>query len=282
MQRIARLIALVALAALVPMTAAVPAGAQAKGAEAIISLSPSATEMLFAIGAGSQVIAVDDQSDYPKRVPTTDLSGYTPNIEAIAGFEPDLVVVPDETAVDQLDAIGIDTLVLPAATDLSDTYAQLKRLGKVTGHSKGAKKVAAEIKADIADLVDQVPKGADRPTTYYELEDTYFSADSSTFIGKLLKLGGFDNIADEAKSDGSGYPQLSVEFIVDSDPDTIFLADTECCGQDAQTLAARPGLSGLQAIQNDQVVELRDDVASRWGPRVVDLLRAIVKARKEL
>ncbi len=281
MQRIARLIALVALVAVVPVTAAAPAGAKAKAPEAIISLSPTATEMLFAIGAGDQVVAVDDQSDFPADVPTTDLSGYTPNIESIAGFEPDLVVVPDDTAVDQLEDLGIDTLVLPAATDLGDTYAQIKRLGKVTGHLKAAKKVVAGMKADIADLVDQVPDG-DRPTAYYELDDTYFSADSSTFIGKLLKLGGYDNIADEAESDGSGYPQLSVEFLVDSDPSTVFLADSECCGQDAETLAARPGLSGLQAIANDQVVELSDDVASRWGPRVVDLLQAIVKARSQL
>ena len=281
MQRIARLIALVALAALVPVTAAVPAGANAKGPERIISLAPVPTEMLFAIGAGSQVIAVDDQSNFPKRVPVTDLSGYTPNIEAIAGYNPDLVVVTDTTAVDQLEALGIDTLVLPAANDLSDTYAELKRLGKFTGHSGRAKKVVAEIKADIANLVDQVPEG-DRPTAYYELDDTYFSADSSTFIGKLLKLGGFDNIADDADSDGSGYPQLSVEFLVDSNPDAIFLADTKCCGQSAETVAARPGFADLGAVTGDHIVELDDDIASRWGPRVVDLLRAIVKARKQL
>jgi iron complex transport system substrate-binding protein len=275
--------ALVALAAIIPVTGAAPADADAARPERIISLAPTPTEMLFAIGAGSQVVAVDDQSNFPKRAPVTDLSGYTPNIEAIAGYQPDLVVVTDTTAVDQLDAIGIDTLVL-AGDDvhgLRDVYAQLRRLGKATGHVAGARKVIAGMKADVADLVDQVPSG-ERPSSYYELDDTYFSADSSTFIGQMLKLGGFTNIADEAESDGSGYPQLSVEFLVDSNPDAIFLADTKCCGQSAATVAERPGFADLHAVIDDHIVELDDDIASRWGPRVVDLLRAIVKARTQL
>jgi iron complex transport system substrate-binding protein len=280
-QRFARFLSIVALVALASTSVAAPAGAHSEESERIVSLSPTATEMLFAIGAGPQVVAADDQSDYPARAPTTDLSGYTPNIEAIAGYEPDLVVVPDTTTVDQLEALGIDTLVLEAARTLKDTYAQLRRLGKVTGHADGARLIVKDIKSKIAKLVDQVPDGP-QPTAYYELDETFFSADSSTFIGKLLELGGFDNIADAARGDGSGYPQLSVEFIVDSNPDVIFLADTECCAQSAETVARRPGFGQLQAVENGNVVELSDDVASRWGPRVVQLLRAIVKAHKQL
>ena len=284
MQRIARSIVFAALVALVPVTTVAPAVARTKAPERIVSLAPTPTEMLFAIGAGDQVVAVDDQSNYPKGVPTTDLSGYTPNVEAIAGYQPDLVVVTDTTAVDPLEALGIDTLVL-AGDDvhaLSDVYAQLRQLGKATGHVSGARKVIKGMKADIGQLLHKIPDDADRPTAYYELDDTYFSADSSTFIGQLLKIGGFGNIADEAESNGSGYPQLSVEFVVDSDPDAIFLADTKCCGQSAATVAARPGFADLSAVTGDHVIVLDDDVASRWGPRVVDLLRSIVKARKQL
>jgi iron complex transport system substrate-binding protein len=282
MQRFRSTLLVVALAIGLVNTAATAAGA-ADRPERIVSLSPTATEMLFAIDAGDQVVAVDDQSDFPTDVPSTDLSGFEPNVEAIAGYNPDLVVMSDDSVKDQLGQLGIKVLVLPGAKQLTDTYAQIKRLGGITGHGSAAKQLVREMRGDIADLRDTVPGGADRPTAYYELDDTLFSADSSTFIGRLLRLGGFDNIADQAQGkDSGGYPQLSAEFIVDEDPDVIFLADTECCGQSTETLAKRAGFTGLTAIRDDHVVELSDDVASRWGPRVVDLLRQIVKERKTL
>jgi iron complex transport system substrate-binding protein len=248
----------------------------------IVSLSPTATEMLFAIGAGPQVVAVDDQSDYPAAAPTTDLSGYEPNVEAIAGYRPDLVVLSGRDAKRPLEKLGITTLVLPAADELDDAYAQIRRLGKVTGHRDEANAVAARMKTEIAELLGEVPKGGDRPLAYYELDDTYFSADSTTFIGRLMKLAGFTNIADEARGDNSGYPQLSAEAIVAANPDVIFLADTECCGQTAETLAKRPGFSKVAAVTDGHVVELDEDVSQRWGPRVVELLRTMVEERSSL
>ena len=238
--------------------------------------------MLFAIGAGPQVIAVDDQSSFPKRAPRTDLSGFEPNVEAIAGYKPDLVVVDSDTVKASLEALGIKVVVQPSAGKLSESYDQIRQLGKVTGHAAGANRVISEMKADIADLATQVPKAGKAPTAYYELDDTFFSADSSTFIGRLLKLGGFSNIADKAGGAGSGFPQLSSEYVVDANPDVFFLADTKCCGQNAQTVAKRPGFENLKAVKGKDIVPLDDDVASRWGPRVVDLLRLIVKERKQL
>jgi iron complex transport system substrate-binding protein len=283
MRRILSRLLLVALVLGTGVTASVtPAVAGGGEPERIVSLSPTATEMLFAIGAGDQVVAVDDQSTFPADAPITDLSGFEPNVEAIAGFDPDLVVASDDTVEEALEALDIDVLVLPAATKLRETYAQLRRLGRVTGYVKEANAVAASIKSDIAAIVDEVPTDRDRPTAYYELDDTFFSADSSTFIGRLLKLAGLKNIADEADDGGSGYPQLSSEFVVDADPDVVLLADTKCCGQSAETLAARPGFAGVAAIVNSNVVPLDDDIASRWGPRIVDLLRQIVEATKEL
>jgi iron complex transport system substrate-binding protein len=282
MARTLRSVVLGALAIALATTISIPAGAHKEGVARVVSLSPSATEMLFAVGAGDQVVAVDDQSDFPEGVPTTDLSGYTPNVEAIASYDPDLVVVPDDQVVDQLADLGIDTLVLPAALELSDAFTQLRKVGKATGHANGARLIIKDMKKDIRELVAQVPDGNPRPTAFYELDDTYFSADSSTFIGELLDLGGFDNIADEAQSDGSGYPQLSVEFVIDSDPDVIFLADSECCGQTAEVISQRPGFSDLQAVKNGNIVEVGDDLASRWGPRLVELLQVIVEARTSL
>lgn len=250
--------------------------------ERIVSLSPTATEMLFAVGAGEQVVAVDDQSDFPAGVPVTDLSGFEPNVEAIATYDPDLVVV-DGLAPEirgGLESLDIEVLVLPAATTLDDTYAQLADLGVETGHVDEAADLVAEIRAGIDEIVASLPERAEPLSYYHELDDSLFTATSTTFIGSIYALAGLDNVADGADPNGEfgGYPQLSAEFLVDADPDFVFLADTECCGQDATTVAARPGFAGLTAVREGRVVPLNDDVASRWGPRVVDFLRAVVEA----
>ena len=245
----------------------------------IVSLSPTATEMLFAIGAGDQVVAVDDQSNYPADAPTTDLSGYEPNVEAIASYEPDLVVYATEPGDlgSSLEGLGITTLLQPAAATLKDAYEQLGQLGLATGNADRARRVIDGMKSDIGSIVDGVgrPEGL---TFYHELDDTYYSVTSSTFIGQLYSLVGLTNIADEAKGAGGGYPQLSAEYIIQADPDLIFLADTKCCGQSARTVARRPGWDRIAAIRKGDVIPLDDDVASRWGPRVVDLLRQIADA----
>jgi iron complex transport system substrate-binding protein len=267
-----------------------PAPSETTGEDAspqrIVSLSPTATEMLFAIGAGDQVVAVDDQSDYPAGVPTTDLSGYEPNLEAIIEYEPDLVVASDlpQEVVTGLEAVDATVLLLPAAVELDDAYDQIGELAVATGHEDEGAAVVAEMRSDIDQLVADVPVRDEAPTYYHELDDTLYSVTSSTFIGQLYELAGLENVADEADPDGEfgGYPQLSAEFLVTADPDFIFLADTECCGQDASTLAERPGFAALGAVSGGRVVELSDDVASRWGPRVVDLLRTIVEATADV
>jgi iron complex transport system substrate-binding protein len=247
----------------------------------IVSLSATATEMLFAIGAGSQVIAVDDQSNFPPEAPKTDLSGFTPNVEAIAGYQPDLVVIPNDTAglVAGLENLKIEVLTLPPAKQLTDSYDQLETLGTETGHTDEANKVVAKMKSDIAELTKQVPQQLSGKTYYYELDNTFFTATSKTFIGALIGTTGLGNIADAA-DDGSGFPQLSQEKIVEASPDFIFLADTKCCAQSKDTVAQRPGWSTINAVKTGKIVALDDDIASRWGPRVVDLFKQIVEAVK--
>jgi len=246
---------------------------------AIVSLSPTATEMLYAIGAGSQVKAVDLDSDYPPGVPRTQLDGNNPNVEAIAAYKPDLVVASDEAAnVDrQLRALGIPVVSEPAAADLSQEYAQFDELGQVTGHEAQARAEVGKIKRQIARIVASVHKPSRPETYYYELDQTYYSATSSTFIGQVLALLGLRSIADAARGTAAngGYPQLSGEFILKANPDYILLADTICCGQSAATVAGRPGWSGLAAVKGGRVLGLSDDIASRWGPRVVDLLSEV-------
>jgi iron complex transport system substrate-binding protein len=248
--------------------------------ERIVSLSPTATEMLFAIRAGDQVEAVDDQSNYPPDAPMTDLSGFEPNVEAIVSYEPDLVVYSTEPGDlgTTLDDLGIPALQQPAATTLDDVYEQIEQLGLATGSVSEAEAVVERMRAQIRSIAASIEPPSEPVTYYHELDDTYYSVTSSTFIGQLYSLVGLKNIADEAKGAGGGYPQLSAEYIVDADPDLIFLADTKCCGQSPRTVSKRPGWDRIAAVENGGVIPLDDDVASRWGPRVVDYLRRIAEA----
>jgi iron complex transport system substrate-binding protein len=250
--------------------------------ERIVSLSPSATEMLFAIGAGDQVEAVDDQSNYPPDAPMTDLSGFEPNVEAIASYEPDLVVYatdPGDLGA-SLEGVGIPALQQDAAASLDDVYDQIDQLGVATGHTSEAAALAEGMRGDIDTIVESIEPTEPPLTFYHELDDTYFSVTSSTFIGQLYALTGLVNIADEAKGAGGGYPQLSAEYIIQANPDLIFLADTKCCGQSPSTVAERPGWGRIDAVERSGVISLDDDVASRWGPRVVEFLRRITDAVK--
>jgi len=253
-----------------------------KRPERIVVLGPTATEMLYAIGAGSQVVAVDDNSNHPPEAPRTDLSAFTPNAEAIAARQPDLVVLTDDRnkIVDQLGQLRIPHYQVPAAQTLDDTYRQLTDLGTLTGHRDEAADLVRRMRDDIAKLTADLPQRSRRLTYFYELGPEYYTATSKTFIGSLFSLVGLENIADPADADGAkgGYPQLSEEAIIQANPDLIFLADTRCCQQSPETVRARTGWSGITAVRNNQIVVLDDDIASRWGPRVVDLLRAIVDA----
>jgi cobalamin transport system substrate-binding protein len=272
-----RLTLVVAVAAVFSLLAVHPTGAAAVP-HRIVSLSPTATESLFAIGAGSQVVAVDDQSDYPKRAPRTSLSGYTPNVEAIAGYRPDLVVLSGDAndVVGALGKLGIRVLLQPAAKTLAEAYAEIKQLGAVTGHTRSAAALVTRMRRSITKAARSVPKR--HLSVYHELDPTYYSATSKTFIGRIYTLFGLRNIADAADSSGSGYPQLSGEYIVSANPGLIVLADTRCCGQSAATVAGRAGWSGLAAVRNHRVLGIDDSVASRWGPRIVDFVRAVGKA----
>jgi iron complex transport system substrate-binding protein len=256
--------------------------ATARPPQRIISLSPTATESLFAIGAGSQVIAVDSQSDYPKRAPRTNLSGFTPNVEAIAAYHPDLVVAEYDAGgvVEGLHKLGIRVVLQSTAKNLPEAYAQIRRLGSLTGHVRKAKAIVLRMERQITKIV----RAAHRPrlSVYHELTPDYYSATSGTFIGRVYKLFGVRNIADAADSTGSGFPKLSAEYVISANPSLIVLADTRCCGQSPATVQRRPGWSGLTAVRNHAVVSVDDSVASRWGPRVVDFVRAIGNALRRM
>jgi iron complex transport system substrate-binding protein len=250
----------------------------------VVSLSPTATEVLFAIGAGKQVIAVDDQSDYPKTAPRTKLSGFTPNIEAIAAFKPDLVVASFDTRglVESLRKLGIPVLLHEPVKTLEGAYRQMRQLGTLTGNARGAGALVERMKKRIAQIVGPAKERGAGLRLYHEVDPTFYSVTSSTFVGKVYELFGLQNIADAADGTGSGFPQLSAEYIVSANPSLIVLADSVCCNQTPASVAARPGWSGIDAVETGSIVRVDDSIASRWGPRIVNFVRAVAIALKRL
>jgi iron complex transport system substrate-binding protein len=253
---------------------------------AIVSLSPTATEMLYAIGAGAEVKAVDSDSDYPAGAPVTKLSAYQPNAEAIANYKPDLVIISNDMdgITAKLTSLGIPVLDLPAALTVSDVYSEITELGRATGQQARAATEDSTLKSDIAAIVAAEPAHASPLTYYYELSsDPYYSATSSTFIGSLLSLLGMKSIADAATGAAAagGYPSVSAEYILKANPDYIILSDTGADGgQTAATVSARPGWSALTAVKDKHIIVLNADIASRWGPRIVNLLQAVAAGTK--
>jgi cobalamin transport system substrate-binding protein len=280
---IATVVALAAALVVVSLSAAAHQQTRATRPHRIISLSPTVTEDLFAIGAGKQVIAVDEDSNYPRRAPRTSLSGFTPNVEAIANYHPALVLISYNPSgfASQLRKLGSRVVNLPAADNLKQAYREILQLGRLTGHTKGANAVVQSMKTRLAAITRSVPASRRHLRVYHELDPTYYTATSKSFIGSIYKLFGFKDIADAADTTGGGYPQLSGEYIIQQNPQIIVLADTKCCQQTEATVAARPGWSTIAAVRHGRVVGVDDDVASRWGPRIVQFARAVARiARK--
>ena len=247
----------------------------------IVSLSPTSTEMLYAVDAGKQVKAVDEYSTYPPQAPRTKLSGTQPNVEALIAEHPDLVVIDANRGglVKRLAALSVPVLVLPAAATLDDVYSEISALGTVTGHAAQARQENDRLRGQIQRIL-AASHTKTSASYYYELDPTYYTVTSTTFVGQLFKLLGLHSIADAASgaSASGGYPQLSPEFIIKANPDYVFLADSLCCKATAASVAARPGWSVIAAVKEHHVVSLNDDIASRWGPRIVDLLQTVADA----
>ena len=244
----------------------------------IVSLSPTATETLFTIGAGKQVLAVDDQSDYPKQAPRTKLSGFQANAEAIIGYHPDLVVIsydPNGLAK-ALASARIKVVLQSPVNTFAGAYAQIRQLGALTGHAQGAVRLVAGMKARIAKLVGAAPR---KPlSVYHEISPDFYSATSRSIIGAVYTLFHLKNIADAAGGSSVGGVQLSSESIIAANPDVIVLTDIHCCGQTKATVAARPGWRSITAVRRGTIALIDDSLASRWGPRLVDFVRAVASA----
>mgnify|MGYP006268370893 CR=1 FL=1 len=256
----------------------------AKQPKHIVVLTPSGTEILFGIGAGRQVAAVDSLSNYPATAPKTDLSAFTPSAESIAVYKPDLVVMSVD-AVKSVDVrsglikLGIPVFMEKAPTNTNGAYAEMLLLGRVSGHVTEARALVASMKSKIANIIAKA-RITKSIRYFHELDNTLYSVTSSTFIGQVYKqiAPKAINVADAAATaDSGGYPQLSAEYLVASNPQVILLADAQY-GESISTVSGRAAFNAIDAVRNAHVVSLPADIPSRWGPRLVALYSAIAGA----
>lgn len=253
----------------------------------ILCLTASGTQMLYAVGAGKQVVGVDKYSTYPARAPRTRFTGAETSAEDYLPLKPDLVILSYDTGsmVAQLKKLDIPAIVIPPATNVAGAEQEMVELARATGHLAAARAESRRINRDLA-AAKANAHGDGRGATYYiEFDQTYYSATSKTFVGSLFSLFGMRDIADAASKASSGYPQLSAEYILKANPDYVFLADTVCCHQTPSSFAARPGFSDLKAVTKHHVVGVNDSVASQWGPHslevFVHLIARVLTGKKD-
>jgi|GEM_PF-1461022 len=236
----------------------------------ILCLSASSTQMLYAIGAGKQVVAVDKYSAYPKNAPRTSFTGYETSAEDYLPYHPNLVILAfnENNMVQQLNVLHIPVLVMPAANTIRSADIQMLQLGLATGHYLAAKKQVNKLATTLHQISHRVGNKGQGLTYFIELSPSLYTATSSTFIGSVFSLFKMKNIAGQVKYN-SNYPQINSSFLLKSNPDIVILADTVCCGQTPKSFASRPGYSVLQAVKNHNVYGVNDSVASEWGPHTL-------------
>jgi iron complex transport system substrate-binding protein len=234
--------------------------------------------MLYALEVDDRIVATDLTSNYPPAArDTVKLDSFSFNVEEVTALDPDLVIVAfdfqGETAA--LAALDIPFLLLGPPPTIEHAFSQLLNVGVAVGRPTEAGTLTETLVAELGRII-----GSSAPlrgvTIFHEVDETLYSASSESFIGDLYTRLGLVNIADRAEV-GGPFPQLSAEFIVDQDPEFIFLADANF-GVTPQAVAARPGWDTIRAVAAGNIVELDGDIAGRWGPRTVDLLQAIFEA----
>lgn len=245
--------------------------------ERIVSHSPAVTEILFAIGAGPQVVAVDDFSDYPEEAIALQQVRYSdPDPEQGVALEPDLILFGgrQQGSVEAFRALGLPVFLMEEAATIEAVLDDIMMIGRISGHAAEAEVLVAELRGRIDAIAAKVADVTEGPTVFFELSDGLYTVAPESFVGGMLSLLKARNIAEGATT---AFPQLTGEVVVERNPEVILLADAEF-GASLESLRERPGWAEIAAVQSGRVVPVDPDVTNRPGPRIVDGLELIAKA----
>jgi len=241
----------------------------------IVSLSAAHVEVLYAIGAGGQLLAGDKFSDCPTAAAALEhVDSFTPSVEAITALQPDLVVLafPNPELQQALSNVGVKSMLLSIPESVDGTLDQIRLVGRITGHRDEAEAYAKGMEQRIEEIKDSVA-GREQLSVYHEVDNTFFTAGPGSFVDDLYKILGVRNIAENADS---AFPQLTQEAIIQAAPDVIILAD-EDAGESAEIVSARAGWAAIPAVKNKRIYTVDPDIVSRPGPRLITALETLKK-----
>jgi iron complex transport system substrate-binding protein len=252
-------------------------------AQRIISLAPSNTEILYEVGAGGQVVAREDFTNFPPEaldLPSIGGGFSELNIELILSLEPDLVLAASLTAAEQIQALedlGLTVFQISNPADLDGLYDNMRIVAQLTGHEEDAEAAIGVLQVRVEVILEILADTTEQPLVFYELDSTDpsapWTAGAGTFIDTLITLAGGANMG--AAFEGS-WVTISAEEILAQDPAIIILGDS-IWGVTPEDVAARPGWETLSAVANGTIYPFNDDLASRPGPRMVAGLEELAK-----
>lgn len=251
--------------------------------ERIVSLAPSNTEILFAVGAGDQIVGVTEYCNYPpeaqEREKIGGFSAKTISVEKIVSLEPDVVFSAgaiQQPVIEALGQAGIPVFAFDPE-GVEGVYENIKLAGRLTGHADEAANVVSEMKERIGAVTEKtqaIPED-ERPTVFYEVwHEPLMTAGPTTFIGRLIELAGGKNIFADVIEE---YPQVSAETIVQQNPDVILGPDSHGEQLTPEKIEARPGWADIAAVQAGRIYLIDGDIVSRPGPRLADALETIAR-----
>ena len=255
-----------------------------KPAQKIVSLAASNTELLYAVGAGEQIVGRDNYSDYPPEaldLPAIGdlLAGI--NMEQIAALKPDLVIASELNTPDQvksLETIGLKVYYLANPDDFPGLYANVETVAKLSGHETQGAVLATQLKERVDSIQKTLANVESKPKVFYELDATTpaqpYTAGAGTFISYLIGQAGGQNVGDSMQSE---WAQISQEELIIQNPDIILLGDATYGGVTPEQVASRPGWDGIKAVSEQKVMVFDDNLVSRPGPRMVDGLEQMAK-----
>jgi len=255
----------------------------ASPAQRIVSMAPSNTEILYAIGAGAQMAGRDEFSDYPpeaKSLPTVggSFGGY--NNEAILQLNPDLVLAAEINTPEQVKALedlGVTVFYLSNPKDMESMYQNLLTVAQMTGHELEARLLVEKLRKRVSAVTEKIQDLSDQPTVFYEMDATDpnapFTAGSGTFVDMLISMAGGKNVGNVLSSP---WAAISSEELVVQNPNIILLGDA-AYGVTPESVAQRAGWEGIDAVKNSHIYAFDDNLVSRPGPRLVDGLEALAK-----
>lgn len=252
-----------------------------KAPETIVSMIPSNTEILFALGLNEEIIGVNDWDDYPEEALKKEkIGGMEFNVEKIISMNPEIVFAHEsmlgtsDEGLQQLRDAGLNVFVVKNAADFEQTYKTIETIGQATGKTEEAEAIVDEMKAKVEEVITKTQAVENKKRVFVETSDApeIYAPGKNTFMQEMLDMIGAENIVT-----GEGWVMISPEEIVNQDPDVIIVMYSYV-PDIVESVKKRDGFSNVTAVKEDAVVQVDENLTSRTGPRLAHGLEEVARA----